>query len=93
MKHEVFREGKKIATITNGFWEEKGIDLRELVYEYYIGSDTPEDERYKFPETLRLIAEGKGDEIIRNVDRKIEARKAAAYEDRYVAPVSGYDHY
>lgn len=90
---EIFREGKQIATIVDGFWQEKGVDLGELVYEYYIESDTPEDERYKFPETLRLIAEGKGDEIIRNVDRKIEARKAAAYEDRYVAPVSGYDHY
>lgn len=90
---EIFREGKQIATIIDGFWQEEGVDLGELVYEYYIESDTPEDERYGFPETLQLIAEGRGNEVMQNVARKSEARKAAVYEDRYRAPVSGYDHW
>jgi hypothetical protein len=75
-------DGAVLATIQDGLWIEEDILLSEWVYNHLIETNTPDNQRYNYPETIRRIACGEGKDLVREVKAKIEHRKAETMSRR-----------
>lgn len=63
------RKGCILATIENGIWLEENINLSKAVYNCIIEAHTkPRKDRWGFRESIKLIKEGKGDQLKKQIE-------------------------
>ena len=72
-------DGNIIATIDDGLWVEEKINLSMAVYNCVIEQGTKDEERYNFPASLKLISEGKGNLLKKQIEEGYK-RSKKAYE-------------